>query len=73
MLLEQEVLRRRGEYIRRFVTILTVQDMDTQDEIFKAIEEYKGMTIQALTYSKIGKGKSYFWRGSERGSSFRKS
>jgi hypothetical protein len=30
--------------------------MDAQDEIFQAIESYKDMTIEALQYSKIGKG-----------------
>jgi hypothetical protein len=30
--------------------------MDTYDSIFKIIEEYKTMTIEALQYSKIGKG-----------------
>lgn len=30
--------------------------MDAQNEIFQAIESYKDMTIEALQYSKIGKG-----------------
>lgn len=33
----------------------TADDMDAQDEIFKAIEAYEDMTIDALQYSKIGK------------------
>lgn len=33
----------------------TAEDMDQHDETFRAIEEYKGMTIEALSYSKIGK------------------
>jgi hypothetical protein len=31
--------------------------MPTYDTLFKTIEEYKDITIDALTYSKIGKGK----------------
>ena len=38
------------------VHVLTEQDMDAQDDIFKSIEAYKDMTIEALQYSKIGKG-----------------
>ena len=30
--------------------------MSTYDELFKTIEAYKNMTIEALQYSKIGKG-----------------
>jgi hypothetical protein len=30
--------------------------MSSYDETFKTIEAYKGMTIEALQYSKIGKG-----------------
>jgi len=33
--------------------------MPTYDTLFKTIEEYKNITIEALTYSKIGKGE--FW------------
>ena len=32
--------------------------MPTYDTLFKTIEEYKNITIEALTYSKIGKGES---------------
>jgi hypothetical protein len=35
-----------------------VQDMDAQDEVFKAIEAYDEITVDALQYSKIGKGES---------------
>jgi hypothetical protein len=30
--------------------------MGVYDDIFSKIEEYEGMTIEALQYSKIGKG-----------------
>jgi hypothetical protein len=30
--------------------------MGTYDALFKTIEEYEGITIEALQYSKIGKG-----------------
>lgn len=30
--------------------------MSTYDSLFKTIEEYKDITVDALTYSKIGKG-----------------
>jgi len=33
--------------------------MPTYDTLFKTIEEYKNITIEALTYSKIGKGESF--------------
>lgn len=32
------------------------QEMTTYDALFKTIEEYKDITVDALTYSKIGKG-----------------
>ena len=32
------------------------QEMDTYNEIFNTIEGYKSITIEALQYSKIGKG-----------------
>lgn len=32
------------------------QEMPTYDTLFKTIEEYKNITVEALTYSKIGKG-----------------
>jgi hypothetical protein len=35
------------------------QEMPTYDTLFKTIEEYKNITIEALTYSKIGKGESW--------------
>lgn len=34
------------------------QEMPTYDTLFKTIEDYKNITIDALTYSKIGKGES---------------
>lgn len=34
------------------------QEMTAHDETFKKIEAYDDMTIQALQYSKIGKGKA---------------
>jgi hypothetical protein len=34
------------------------QEMPTYDTLFKTIEDYKNITIEALTYSKIGKGES---------------
>lgn len=39
--------------------------MDAQDEIFKAIEAYEDMTIDALQYSKIGKGTFPTWLASK--------
>jgi hypothetical protein len=39
--------------------------MPTYDTLFKTIEEYKDITIDALTYSKIGKGKLGFARWQE--------
>lgn len=33
-----------------------IQEMTTYDSLFKTIEEYKDITVDALTYSKIGKG-----------------
>jgi hypothetical protein len=36
------------------------QEMPTYDTLFKTIEEYKNITIEALTYSKIGKGEFFF-------------
>lgn len=33
--------------------------MPGYDQLFKDIEAYKGMTTDALTYSKIGKGKLF--------------
>lgn len=41
----------RGQLTRR-------QEMDSYDSLFKTIEDYKDITIDALTYSKIGKGES---------------
>lgn len=35
-----------------------MQEMPAHDETFKKIEAYNDMTIQALQYSKIGKGRS---------------
>ena len=37
--------------------LTSLQEMAHYDEIFKTIEGYKNMTIEALQYSKIGKGK----------------
>ena len=37
------------------------QEMPTYDTLFKTIEEYKNITIEALTYSKIGKGELYMF------------
>jgi hypothetical protein len=46
--------RRHEKGVIRAHTFL--QEIGTYDEIFKTIENYKGMTIEALQYSKIGKG-----------------
>jgi hypothetical protein len=54
---------RKGPSYRRCELAYTVlgdladeQEMPTYDTLFKTIEEYKNITIEALTYSKIGKG-----------------
>jgi len=36
--------------------LIVIQEMDTYHDLFKTIEEYKSITIEALQYSKIGKG-----------------
>lgn len=33
--------------------------MPSYDSLFKTIEEYKDITVDALTYSKIGKGEPH--------------
>jgi hypothetical protein len=57
---------RKGPSYRRCELAYTVlgdladeQEMPTYDTLFKTIEDYKNITIEALTYSKIGKGESW--------------